>query len=393
MALTSASDDKGAVAQLGMHSRKSRETFAISTCLLQSWHMESLLPKVNEALATVPGLDVRCDVGSFHGAIKRISMRQGFIAAHDALSAAARLASSAAEMTTSASSASSTRVKCGNVDAQLGLGLESAQQIASSQNEVGESVLLQLTTKSGMNHRERRAFIKVVEQLQENLVVAGIVHSEHSKRSTAAPADRSEVLHGQGHVFVALPGLAFKVSPASFLQVNNAQCAAMYSAIQQAADLRPEDSVLDLCCGAGTISVWLSRYCADVTGVDISKSAIDDARENAQLNGVHNARFYVRDLSRVSDIEACASLFAKADVVVVDPARAGLSAHALQMLAMSRARTIVYASCWAQSFCRDLRDLQRHGWECLSVVGIDMFPQTDHCETVAKLVQTGSECA
>lgn len=380
MTLTEAVGGPGpATAQLGMHSHGSHDTFAVSTCLLQSELMQALVPAINEALAGIPVREVRCHPGGRSGAIKRISLRQGFKTAELALAAANR---SQAPRSTQRQPA-----RWSGAHTLLEADAAESQHSVLADAVAGESVLLQLTTRTALSVRERGAVLKVAQRLQGHTALAGIVQSLHSKRSTAAPADREELLHGQDHVFVSIQGLVFKASAASFLQVNNAQCASMYSAIQAAAALRPGDTVVDLYCGAGTISVWLARHCAAVTGVDVSHSAIADARVNAKVNGVRNAEFHVRDLARDSDVEACLDVCKQADVIVVDPARAGLSEPMLQVLAQCRARTIVYASCWAQSFCRDLRDLQQHGWECESVCGIDMFPQTDHCETVAKLVQ------
>ncbi|KAG2451425.1 hypothetical protein HYH02_004024 [Chlamydomonas schloesseri] len=234
--------------------------------------------------------------------------------------------------------------------------------------------------------------------------------------SAAAGAAKMRLLYGRQYITDMLGGLSFRISPASFFQTNTAQAAVLYEAVRQAAALRPgrQDTVLDLYCGTGTIALSLAPQCKSVLGVEVVDAAVSDARLNARLNGVDNALFVtagveeldnfgVRQLWReavAAETEAAAAegrpaaavaaeeAPADPDVVVVDPARGGLSVEATAWLSRCGARRIVYVSCNVATQARDLDRLCNGSdapYRLTSVTPVDMFPHTDHVETVAVL--------
>ena len=172
--------------------------------------------------------------------------------------------------------------------------------------------------------------------------------------------------------------------PLSFTQTNPAGAERLYAAADDAAGLAPTDDLLDLYCGTGGIGLYLARRCSSVTGVEMVAEAVAFARQNAEANAVRNARFILQSAE-----DAAAAQLPDADVVVVDPPRAGLHPKVAEALSRHPARRVVYVSCNHRSFARDLAILTRTH-RVASVQPVDMFPQTRHVELVARLERHGS---
>ena len=217
-------------------------------------------------------------------------------------------------------------------------------------------------------------------------------------KSTAAAAMEEKyeevVMHGQGYLVEKLYGLQFKISPSSFFQTNTKQAEKLVEAVLQKAELSAEDVVLDLYCGAGALSLPLAQRCRHVYGIELSEAATRDAQYNAQCNNVRNATFAAADLNKKSSIPV--DVLQHVHVVVVDPARPGLSKHCIESLILfggggmdgmeSSLRRLVYVSCNPSTQARDIALLCGSGiFELKSVQCIDMYPQTSHVETIAVL--------
>lgn len=180
----------------------------------------------------------------------------------------------------------------------------------------------------------------------------------------------------------------FRISPLSFYQINPGQTERLYSLALEYASLTGNETVWDLYCGIGTISIFLAKKAKRVYGVEIVPQAIEDAKENARINGITNAEFYVGKAE-----EVLPDKFKKegihTDVIVVDPPRKGCDDKCLEtMLAMQPAR-IVYVSCDSATLARDLRVLADGGYEVKRVRGVDQFGGTVHTECVCQLVRKG----
>ena len=197
------------------------------------------------------------------------------------------------------------------------------------------------------------------------------------------------VLLGPGVIVERLSGLEFEVSGSAFLQTNSRQAEALYARALQAAALAGGESVLDLYCGAGTLTLLLARAAGEAVGVESVPESIARARMNAQRNAIANARFelgesraVLREWARGERPRA-----PKPDVVVVDPPRAGLHARVVARVAELQPRRIVYVSCNPATLARDLKDFAARGYALAEVAPFDLFPHTPHIECVASMTR------
>ena len=241
--------------------------------------------------------------------------------------------------------------------------------------------------------------------------VRSVALSVNEARSNIAFGTRTRVLWGEASVEERLTGLSFEASPNAFLQTNSRQAEALYQAALEEAALTGSERVLDVYCGAGTISLALARAGArEVVGIESVESAVEDARRNAARNGVTNARFAWGDARAVlrawararegrpaASPEAARAKDARApldpaayvpfepDVVVVDPPRAGLHPRVVERVAELGPSRVVYVSCNPGTLARDLAHFARSGYATTRVRPFDMFPHTPHIECVARL--------
>ena len=186
--------------------------------------------------------------------------------------------------------------------------------------------------------------------------------------------------------------LTFKISPLSFYQVNPVQTEKLYSLALEYAGLTGKETVWDLYCGIGTISLFLAGKAKKVCGVEIIPQAIDDARENAKRNHIENAEFFVGKAEEVlpefykkASTEASSDEMLHPDVIVVDPPRKGCDDACLNTMLRMQPERIVYVSCDSATLARDLKILCDGGYEIRKVQGVDQFGMTVHVETVVML--------
>jgi hypothetical protein len=253
-------------------------------------------------------------------------------------------------------------------------------------------VVVNFVTNGGGTDAERDALSSVAESLMAQPGVLGVAQSV-SASGGGAPVDTVWVLRGQGDVFAVVRDIAYRVSTGAFFQVNDQQCDVLYGVVVKGARLHGGETVLDLYCGGGGIALQLARECERVVGVEVVQAAVEDARQNASLNGATNVRFFAKDLrgrrGEASNGRGLKSWLGGigADVAVVDPARAGLSDVVRCFIRDDAAlKRVVYVSCNSETMCRDVKVICSTGaWEVSEVQGVDMFPQTDHLETVTIL--------
>lgn len=197
-------------------------------------------------------------------------------------------------------------------------------------------------------------------------------------------------LWGQDHITDCIGDVRYRISPLSFYQVNPAQTEKLYGTALEYAGLTGKETVWDLYCGIGTISLFLARKAKQVYGVEIVPQAIDDARENAKANGITNAEFYVGKAEEIlpgyyEDYEKRNGERARADVIVVDPPRKGCDETLLETIVKMQPERVVYVSCDPATLARDVKYLRGNGYEIQRVRPVDMFPHTVHVETVCLL--------
>ena len=212
--------------------------------------------------------------------------------------------------------------------------------------------------------------------------------------------DGTITIYGKGFIRDTLCGCSFRISPQSFYQVNPVQTEKLYSLALSYAGLTGKETVWDLYCGIGTISLFLAGEAKKVCGVEIIHQAIEDARENARRNGIENAEFFVGKAEEVlpefygrkdavshstGSAEQGREGMLHPDVIVVDPPRKGCDEMCLDTMLKMAPDRIVYVSCDSATLARDLRILCDGGYELKRVRPVDMFPQTVHVETVCLL--------
>lgn len=188
-----------------------------------------------------------------------------------------------------------------------------------------------------------------------------------------------ELIYGKGKIIENLCNKNFYISPSSFFQVNTVQAEKLYNKAIEYANIKKEDTVLDLYCGTGTIGIIASDKAKKVIGIELNKEAIKDANENKKLNNINNIEFYAGDVGKILNKNNY-----KPDIIIVDPPRVGLDSLALAQILNIRPKKLVYVSCDLMTLARDLK-LLSNDYDILELTPVDMFPYTAHVESVCAL--------
>ena len=221
--------------------------------------------------------------------------------------------------------------------------------------------------------------------------MTSITFSPNTRRDNVIMGDSYEVLWGQGFITDYIGNVKYQISPLSFYQVNPVQTEKLYGLALEYADLKGTETVWDLYCGIGTISLFLAQKAKQVYGVEIVPQAIEDAKNNAKINEINNAEFYVGKAEEVlpdyyeNYAKTHGGEKARADVIVVDPPRKGCDETLLETSVKMEPEKVVYVSCDSATLARDLKYLCENGYEIRKVRGVDQFPETVHVETVVLL--------
>ena len=209
-----------------------------------------------------------------------------------------------------------------------------------------------------------------------------------NKRNTnVILGQKSTVLWGKEAITDILAGVRVRISPLSFYQVNHQGAERLYRTAAEMAQLQPEDRLLDLYCGAGTIGLSMAGQVRELTGVEIVESAVRDARQNAAENGIHNARFYCEDAGMAASRLVREGL--RPDVIVLDPPRKGCDETTIDAVCAMAPKRLVMISCNPATMARDLKLLVQRGYQVERVQPVDMFPRTNHVECCAALTNSG----
>ncbi len=214
--------------------------------------------------------------------------------------------------------------------------------------------------------------------------IKSICISPNKSRNNVIMGSRADCLWGEAYITDWIGPVCYRISALSFFQVNPVQTARLYETALSFADPGPMDTVWDLYCGIGTISLFLARKAGHVWGVEIIPQAVEDAKANAALNGITNAGFFC---GKAEDLAGNALSIPKPDVIVVDPPRKGCDASLLDFIAAQSPSRIVYVSCSSATLARDLKILALKGYRPRKIRCCDMFPHTIHVETVVLLSQ------
>jgi 23S rRNA (uracil1939-C5)-methyltransferase len=245
--------------------------------------------------------------------------------------------------------------------------------------KTGELMVVVITRTADLPQKN-----KLVEQIVARLPkVKSIVHNVNSKRTNVILGEKTSILWGNEVIYDYIGNVKFAISPLSFYQVNPDQTKVLYEKALEFADLNGEETVIDAYCGIGTISLFLAQKARKVFGVEIVPEAIEDAKRNAELNGITNAEFAAGEAEVI--IPKWYKEGNAADVLVVDPPRKGCDEALLQTIIEMKPKKVVYVSCNPATLARDLRVLEDGGYKTVEVQPVDMFPQTTHVECVCIL--------
>ncbi len=226
---------------------------------------------------------------------------------------------------------------------------------------------------------------QLTEKLKQIPGFTTLVLSVNTKKGNAVLGDKFITLYGPGYIEDTLCGLNFRLSPRSFYQVNHHQAQRLYEAAISQAEITKEDTVLDLYCGVGTITLAMASAAGKVIGVEVIPQAVEDAKDNAKRNGIKNAEFFCGDAGQAAlELEKNG---VRPDVVVVDPPRKGLNADTIEALHRMRPRRIVYVSCDPATLARDVALLKEQGYTLKNAMAADLFPRCAHVETVVCFIR------
>lgn len=223
-----------------------------------------------------------------------------------------------------------------------------------------------------------------VKSLCEIPGMTSITINVNKKHSNVILGEEIRLLWGQEYITDRIGDISYQISPLSFYQVNPMQTQKLYAKALEYADLHGQETVWDLYCGIGTISLFLAQKAKFVRGVEIVPAAIENAKENAKLNGLENTEFFVGKAEEVLPREYKKN-GVYADVIVVDPPRKGCDETLLETMVEMNPERIVYVSCDSATLARDLKYLCERGYELRKVCPVDQFGMTVHVETVVLL--------
>jgi len=207
------------------------------------------------------------------------------------------------------------------------------------------------------------------------------------KKTNKILGDKLINLYGAGYIEDSIKDIRFRISPLSFYQVNPVQTQKLYSTALSFAGLTGEETVWDMYCGIGTISLFLAQKAGKVLGIEIVPEAIEDAKVNAQINNIDNAQFICGASEDINEIlaDSAAEEFLNPDVIVVDPPRKGCDKKLIDTIIRTNPEKVVYVSCDPATLARDTALLREGGYKIEKVKACDMFGMSGHVETVCLL--------
>ena len=261
--------------------------------------------------------------------------------------------------------------------------------------KTGKGLLRHIIVRVGVNTEEIMLIIvtnvekfgktqKIINEIVDIYPnITSIIQNINKENANVILGNECRTLYGQDFIYDKLGEYKFKISPLSFYQVNPIQTEILYNTAKELANLNGNETVFDLYCGIGTISVFMANSCKKVYGIEIVPQAIENAKENAEMNEIKNAEFFVGEVENV--LPTLFEQDIKADVIFVDPPRKGLDNKTIETITNLKPKKMIYISCNPATLARDLKLLTEDCFEIEKVKLIDMFPQTKHCESICIL--------
>ncbi len=248
------------------------------------------------------------------------------------------------------------------------------------QGHVSRQILLVLVTATSDFVNKEMFLKKLLAKCPE---ITSIVQNINPRKTSAVLGFVERVLYGPGKIEDTLCGLKFLISPRSFYQVNSIQTEVLYREALRLAELSGNEMVIDAYCGIGTLTLAAAKQAGQVIGIELNPAAVKDAMENAKANHIQNATFIKGDAGQV--MVQMAQAGQTADVVLMDPPRAGSNEEFLSALCKLFPKKVVYVSCNVETQARDMKYLHQYGYKVKAIQPVDMFPYTEHVETVVCL--------
>lgn len=267
--------------------------------------------------------------------------------------------------------------------------------ITSYDERTGKGTLRHIITRVGVNTDETMLILvtngnklRNQEKIIQEIVniypgITSIIQNINKDNTNVILGDECVTLYGQDFIIDRLDNYKFKISPLSFYQVNPLQTEILYHTAKEFAELTGEEAIFDLYCGIGTISIFMADSCKKVYGVEVVPQAIDNAKENAEMNEIRNTEFFVGEVEEV--LPKLYQKEIKPDVIFVDPPRKGCDNTTLETMINLKPQKLIYISCNPATLARDLKTLTDACFEIDKIKLVDMFPQTNHVETVVSL--------
>lgn len=218
--------------------------------------------------------------------------------------------------------------------------------------------------------------------------ITTIVQNVNNSYTSLVLGEKELVLYGTGYITDELLGYKFRISPKSFYQINYEGTKYLYSKAMEFADLSKEDRIIDAYSGVGTIGIIASQYVKEVISVELNRDAVRDAKINASINNIDNIRFFCADATEF--LLAASEEREKIDAVLMDPPRAGSTVEFMKSVCKLAPEKVVYISCNPETLARDLTYFTKNGYKAKKIQPVDMFPHTNHVETVVCLERNKS---
>ena len=234
-------------------------------------------------------------------------------------------------------------------------------------------------------HKDFMQLPNVVAEVSQIPGVSGLTLNYNPKKTNVILGQKDYLVFGNDQITDQIGDLKFRISPQSFFQINSLQTPRLYNLAIKQADLKPDDVVIDAYSGIGTIGLSVAKHVKAVRGIEVVRDAIKDAKDNAKLNDITNAKYYLGKAEEIMPRWAKSGL--KTDVVFVDPPRKGLTPEFINATVKTGPKKVVYISCNPATLVRDLQLFQEKGYEFKRIDPVDMFPQTPHVEAVTVLTK------
>lgn len=289
----------------------------------------------------------------------------------------------AANRTAAAVQSWMTRYKVSGYDEKTGKGL--LRHVYVRVNHAGESLCCVLVNGRKLP-REPELAAMILQAVPQTV---GVVLGINTKRTNVILGDRYRTIWGKDTIMDTLCGLEFQLSVPSFYQINREQAEVLYQKAIEYAGLTGRETVVDLYCGAGTITLCMAGQAKQVIGAEIVPEAIRDANENAKRNGVENVSFFCGDAKEIAAKLAAEQLHP--DVITVDPPRKGLAPQVIEAVGQMAPQRVVYVSCDPATLGRDVKRFAEQGYTVDKAAAVDLFPGTRHVETIIMMTKCGSE--